>query len=412
MSKIDYIVGDSKNLKTIFEVQELPCPQLIISSPPYFDVLNYEDNDNQIGHRSLDYDSYIQEVTTVYNDCYDLSSEDASLWIIIDTFKRDGAIKLLPFDLSNSLTRGNASWQLREVIIWDKEKNLPWNAKGKFKNQFEYILFFTKGERYHFNIDPLRDLLDLKKWWKTYPERYNANGKAPTNIWSFTTPIRGWGNSLQNHLCPIPFRLAERIITLSTVEGDTVLDPFAGSGTSLSLATLMRRNAIGIDINENYKELFEREVVVGAKRYWDSRIKELSKNEIALKDFGNTIVKLRKHKFAYLLSTTLKKNWPDLKYSIVIVLDNELTKYQLICYEDLDLSKIALDEVLISYLRQAKIKIKIEVVRPSEINKTHMLFQYVEKRFYKKNKKASVTDIFNLDSQFFYSPLELVLTAN
>ncbi|MBA7558284.1 hypothetical protein ES705_51082 [subsurface metagenome] len=233
---ITYIIGNAKNIKGIFSRKRIPAPNLIISSPPYFDLLNYGGNIRQIGYGQIYYKEYLNDVAKVFQDCFDISKKNASFWLIIDTFKKDGEVITLPFDIHKTLKDTyKKTWKLKEIIIWDKEKNLPWNAKGKFKNQFEYVLFFTKGPNYKFNIDRVREINDLKKWWKSFPERYNPDGKAPSNLWHYTTPIQGWGNNKQNHFCPFPFPLAEKIISISTDKGDVICDPFAGSGSALAI---------------------------------------------------------------------------------------------------------------------------------------------------------------------------------
>lgn len=303
MNEPNYIIGNSKNINKIFKQKKLGKPQLIISSPPYFNILNYENNKDQIGF-GQSYFEYLSDVSHVFQDCYKLSENNATFWLIIDTLKKDGEIKTLPFDINNRLQkRFKKTWKLKEIIIWDKEKNLPWNGKGNFKNQFEYILFFTKNDKFKFHIDRVREINDLKKWWKTYPERYNPDGKAPSNVWNYITPIRGWGDSKQNHLCPFPFSLVEKIISIASDKGDLVLDPFAGSGSVLCISCMMERNSVGIDVNKEYKTLFKEEVLLGAKVYWDKREKELKKNKNAIEEFKLTNEKLRKLKV-----TSIKDN--------------------------------------------------------------------------------------------------------
>ncbi|MBS1687031.1 MAG: site-specific DNA-methyltransferase [Bacteroidetes bacterium] len=294
-----YLIGNSKELNNIYAQNSFEQPQLIITSPPYFDLLNYNDHKKQIGYGQESYDLYLNDVCQVLNHCYDLSKNDATLWVVVDTFKKKGVVNLLPFDIVNKLKEREAnSWILKDIIIWDKGKNLPWNTNGNFKNEHEYILFFAKSDKFKFKIDTIREIADLKKWWIKYPERYNPNGKPPSNIWSFNTPIRGWGNGKQNHLCPFPFPLVERILSLCTEEGDWVLDPFAGSGSVLAMSSLMNRPSVGIDINRSYKQKFIKEVNDGALTYWSKRIKELSEIETLNKKFRETNKRLRKLKVA------------------------------------------------------------------------------------------------------------------
>lgn len=308
MIQQDYFIGNAKDVKKICANKGIPPPQLIISSPPYFDLLNYNNNKNQIGFGQSNYDEYLNVICRVFQDCYDISTPNASFWMVIDTFKRNKEVKLLPFDIVNRLKEKNEkTWVLKDIIIWDKEKNLPWNNNGSLKNQHEYILFFAKGNDFIFKLDKVREVADLKKWWKTYPERYNPGGKAPSNIWSFTTPIRGWGKSKQNHLCPFPFPLVEKIISLATEEKDWVLDPFAGSGSVLAVAKEMKRNSAGIDINMTYRKRFRMEVIDGAKTYWKKRIKELEEATSIFKNFKETNNRLRKLKVASHICSHLNK---------------------------------------------------------------------------------------------------------
>ena len=120
-----YCIANAKNIRTIFEKKTFPAPRLILSSPPYFDLLNYNDHKQQIGFGQKSYDDYLNVICGVFQDCYDLSSDDATFWLVIDTFKKNQEVKLLPFDIVNRLKERYAkTWVLRDIIIWDKEKTL------------------------------------------------------------------------------------------------------------------------------------------------------------------------------------------------------------------------------------------------------------------------------------------------
>lgn len=292
-----YLIEDARNIGAAFLENELEKVDLILTSPPYFDVKNYENAERQIGHKQS-YDEYLNDIALVLQDCYSISKDHTTLWLVMDTIKRKGITYPLPFDIHKKfidLKSGN-TWILRDVIIWNKYKNLPWHTKGRFKNQFEYILFFSKTDDYKYYLDRVREIADYKNWWLTYPERYNSNGKPPSNVWEFTIPIRGWGNGLQNHFCPFPFPLIERILSISSDENDVIFDPFAGSGSVLAMARQMNRKAIGFDINQKYKDQFEKEVLNGAKYYWEKRKKELNKIKEKIILFKETNQQLRKIK--------------------------------------------------------------------------------------------------------------------
>jgi DNA modification methylase len=278
---------------------------VIITSPPYWNLKDYKVV-NQIGH-DQSYNNYLQDLKNIFSYCSTIVKNTGSLWIIIDTFKYQNQLKLLPFDLSKEIQN---EWKLQDIIIWAKDKTLPWSHKGRLRNIFEYILFFTKTDcsKFKYHIDKIKDPSDLKKWWVKYPERYNPLGKTPSrlweipyikgDVWKIPIPAQGtWGNGWVRHSCPFPPQLIERILLLTTDENDVVLDPFAGSGSVLAQARVMKRKAIGFDINKEFKRMYEESVYPEIKRLWKLRKKELQKNDILQRSLEDTIKKLRKLKY-------------------------------------------------------------------------------------------------------------------
>jgi len=405
MSKnLKYYIGNARNIDTIFKRRNIPKPALIISSPPYFDLLDYDGIKKQIGFGQNNYELYLNDVAHVIHNCYEFAQDNATFWMIVDTFKKKGEVITLPFDINNKLRDFEKTWKLNDIIIWDKEKNLPWNSKGKFKNQFEYILFYTKGNNYTFNVDSIREINDLKKWWLSYPERYNPKGKAPSNIWQYTTPIRGWGNGNQNHFCPIPFPLAEKIISLSTCENDVIFDPFAGSGSALALASMMGRHAYGIDINMNYKRRFLKEVITGAKSYWEKREEELQYNSNAIKRFSTTNRNLRKLKVANAIAKHI--NSISSSSFVYVLLNKPGSKLDLIIIENgvkpiPDIS----DENLNSLIKQAKILPNLHIINENEIAsiiKSMRLYRYSLDKFYSNRNEIKRDNLINSKTKYNY----------
>jgi len=247
------------------------------------------------------------DLKNIFSYCSKIVKDTGSLWVIIDTFKQDGKMKLLPFDLVREIEN---EWVLQDIIIWAKDKTLPWSSKGRLRNIFEYILFFTKtgSSKFKYHIDKIKSVSDLKKWWVKYPERYNPLGKTPSrlweipymegDIWKIPIPAQGtWGNGWVRHSCPFPPQLVERILLLTTDENDVVLDTFAGSGSVLAQARVMKRKAIGFDINEDFKKMYEETVYPEIERLWKTRKKELQKNDTSQQLLEDTIKKLRKLKY-------------------------------------------------------------------------------------------------------------------
>jgi DNA modification methylase len=300
-----YIIGDSREITKLLKGYNGRV-QSIITSPPYHNLLDYGGVSGQIGYNQK-YDNYIEELADIFHKCFKLAHDNASLWLIVDTISKDKKIFPIPFDIWHALKTkyGKDTWVLRDIIIWDKYKSIPWHNHGRFKNRFEYILFFSKGSNFKHKIDSLREAFDHKDWWLSYPERYNPGGSPPHNIWQIAIPLRGWGNGTQNHLCPFPFALAERIITLSSDKGDLIVDPFAGSGTVLAMAYAMGRRAIGIDINREYKDKYQMEVMPGALAYWKTRKASLATLGRRKRKFKILNYRLRKIKAAFAVCNSL-----------------------------------------------------------------------------------------------------------
>jgi len=417
-----YHLGNSKNLKSIFNKSKYKSPNLVVSSPPYYDILNYNNNAEQIGYGQEKYTEYLDDVCQIFQDCYDLATPNASFWLIVDTFKKDGVLKTLPFDIVTNLLSKNANtWRLKEVIIWDKEKNIPWNGNGHFKNQFEYILFFTKGDDFYFSMDEVREITDLKKWWKSYPERYNSNGKAPSNVWSITNPIRGWGNNKQEHFCPFPYSLVEKIISISSKENDLILDPFAGSGTLLAIASLMNRKAIGVDINTAYKKLYEEKIILGAKEYWDKKESDNKNNDVYYKDFFTTNKILRIHKVAGFVVEDIAKANDNLIFSCIInpiSIDNSNFVIYILTNNPSLVTIPNLSTATSDLIKQAKytptvIAITSEILIKEADIKDALLYKFTKKRIYSYQKsikyKSLIKKNINDSDIGFYSFFSLKL---
>lgn len=418
MKDARYILQDARESELVFKKKKLPKPNTIITSPPYYGVKNYDDYEGQIGIEE-NYITYLKVIKDILNQCYRISSRNATLWLILDTIRKNGVTIPLPFDLLNELKISdvNSYWELKDIIIWNKSKNIPWHLKGKFKNEFEYILFFAKNNRFVYNIDSIREIGDFKGWWKKYPERYNLNGKPPSNIWTFNSPLRGWGNGHQNHLCPIPFPLIERIIMIATNKGDVVFDPFAGSGSVLGLAKAMKREGIGLDINVGYKNLFEDEVYIGANKYWQKRQTELKKINEELKVFKINNLTLRKLKACSILLE--KINRKDFKYyKFIVYITNKRSKL----FTLLIVSKTVNDRKnfnLYKYLSQLQkkfgIELKIDNVSHRQLLKKYnsicQLYSYPIKTFFKYEEKLDPNYLFSKTGRddLIYSNFKLVL---
>ena len=279
----------------------MPSGQMIqttISSPPYYDMKDYGP-DGQVGFGQT-YSDYLDDITDIFKQVLEHTVEDGTLWIIVDTFKRENGIVLLPYDIADRLKK--VGWILQNIIIWKKDKTVPWASGGFVQRKFEYILFFSKNSKYKSYGDRTRvyDKDKLKNWWIKYPERYNPKGRALDEIWEFPIPVQGsWGNEYIRHFCPLPKEMVATMISLSTDEGDMVFDPFSGTGTVPAQAAYMKRMYIGFELNSEYvnqcNQYLQKTLKVGQEEYTKSL--DLSGQN----NFETEIVNLRALKFGRVL---------------------------------------------------------------------------------------------------------------
>jgi site-specific DNA-methyltransferase (cytosine-N4-specific) len=162
-------------------------------------------------------------------------------------------------------------WILRNDIIWFKPNSMPEPVKDRFKKCFEFIFFFTKQTRYYFDLDSVREREYTEQTLKRLPKgkdkrtvikhkfgqdtmetgyassftdlHLNPKGKNPGDLWQINTQPSPF-----KHYAMWPEKLVERMILCSTKKEDPVLDPFAGSGSTLYVAEKLNRKGIGFDL--------------------------------------------------------------------------------------------------------------------------------------------------------------------
>lgn len=297
-SEHDYIdrllLKDARFLTEVFSSTD-PCVDAIITSPPYWNLKDYG-APNQIGYGQTK-SEYLADMEKILRDCLLVTKSTGSLWLVVDTYRERKEVQLLPFELAERARQ--VGWKLRDLIVWDKQHSVPWQAGDQLRNISEFILFMTKSDNYKYYVERIKTLDELSKWWVDFPERFNPKGKTPTNIWRIPMRSRGtWRKpSKLDHYCSFPTVLVARIIELATDPGDLVIDPFAGSGVVLAQAATMGRHYIGFEVNQEYMRMFEETVKSEVAAEWDE-IKDWRKSqENARGDFEHTVLKLRALKY-------------------------------------------------------------------------------------------------------------------
>lgn len=290
---------DARNLD---EVIKEAIVDVTITSPPYFDLKDYG-HENQIGYGQK-YDEYLDDLSVVFSKVFKVTKDSGSLWVVIDSFKKNGDLVPLPFDFAAKLKA--VGWKLQDVIIWRKDKTVPWVNGGVTRGIFEYVLHFSKTNAYKYYKDRVRNYKDLKKWWVKYPERYHPKGKSLDEVWEFPIPIQGsWGDGYIRHFCPLPESLVSRVLQLTTDVGDVVLDPFSGSGTVPAIAQFSNRKHVGFELNSDYIKMFRAYVESNSaskQLEFASPIHKLRETE----EFENLILNLRALKLARVIKKELK----------------------------------------------------------------------------------------------------------
>ncbi|SET57394.1 DNA-methyltransferase [Nonomuraea wenchangensis] len=306
-------VGDARDIAATLgplPTKDRPLITCTITSPPYADLIDYKAS-GQVGW-GQSYEEYLADCHHIFRDIYSNTADDGSLWLIADTIydqsKKPSAVRPLPFDLAREASR--AGWTLRDVIVWQKDKTRPWSGRGRLRNIFEYVLFLVKSDKYKYHLHRLRETTELAKWWVQYPERYNPQGKTPTNVWEIPIPTQGtWANSAVQHACPLPADLVERILFLSTDPGDVVFDPFAGSGTVVVEAERLARRGIGVELNPKYVDAYR--TIVRPEVLLKRGVDQLSERLAASDEMQKTILRLRAVKYPKTMFKQYVKRFPS-----------------------------------------------------------------------------------------------------
>jgi len=345
---------DARKLRDFVEENTV---DVTITSPPYYNLKSYGHAEGQIGF-GQDLIAYKSDLIKVFSSVYEVSKDTGSLWVIADNIRVNRELFMLPAELARWI--GDVGWNLQDLLIWDKVKSHP-GAHGRvgFRKIYEQILVFSKSEKFKLYSDRVRNH-DLSSWWVKWPERYKTAGKIPGDIWSFKIPAQGtWSRwplfkRQKLHECPFAPELVERILLLTTDEGDLALDPFAGSGMALAVSACMNRKFLGFEINSNYCENFWNQVLPAMKNWYAQRIAQplLSDTEVQAR-----LVKLKKLKYGKLLSQQLASEMPAFRPTTTFVLDSKDGSVDIyLLYDDRT-------KTLDNRPRPANVSDKIEVLR-------------------------------------------------
>jgi len=247
MSEHKIIFGDSRSLNQIKD----KSVQLIITSPPYWQLKDYG-ADEQIGFNDS-YEDYINNLNLVWKECHRVLSDGCRLCINIgDQFARSvyyGRYKVIPIRTEIIRFCESLGMDYMGAIIWQKTTTMntsgggaimgsyPYPRNGILKINYEFILLFKKLGNAPKPTQHQKNLsaMTREEWGEYFSSHWNFNGVKQTG-----------------HIAMFPEELPKRLIKMFSFVGETIFDPFAGSGTTSLAAKNLGRNSIGYEINKEF----------------------------------------------------------------------------------------------------------------------------------------------------------------
>jgi len=220
---------------------------LVVTSPPYNIGKQYEKR------RSLD--TYLAMQAAVISEAVRITAPEGSICWQVGNYVENGEI--VPLDVLLYPVFAGHGLQLRNRVVWHFEHGL--HCTKRFSGRYEVILWFTKTDAYHFDLDAVRvpQKYQSKRYFKG-PKAGQLSchpaGKNPGDLWIMPN-VKANHREKTAHPCQYPIALVERLVLALTKPGDLVVDPYIGVGTSAVAALMHQRRAAGADIVAEYLDI-------------------------------------------------------------------------------------------------------------------------------------------------------------
>jgi len=244
------IQGDARNLSFIAN----ESVHLIVTSPPYWTLKRYNDSEGQLGHVA-DYENFVSQLEKVWREVFRILVPGGRLVCVVGDVclsRRENAGRhtVVPLHADICVTCRKIGFDNLNPIIWHKISNAsyevsngskflgkPYEPNAIVKNDIEYILMQRKPGGYRKPTEEQRQLSMIPK------EKFD---KWFQQFWNLT------GASTKEHPAPYPLELASRLVQMFSFVGDTVVDPFCGTATTMVAALKTGRNSIGVELDTEY----------------------------------------------------------------------------------------------------------------------------------------------------------------
>lgn len=244
-------LGDARELDFLDD----QSVHLVVTSPPYWTLKEYNEHPGQMGAIE-DYEHFLDELDKVWRHCYRVLVPGGRVCCVVGDVciarKQAGRHYVMPLHADIQVRVRSLGFDVLTPVLWAKISNGVMESEGNgagfygkpyqpgaiIKNDVEHVLFFRKGGKYRSVPQVVKALSMLSK--------------AEMQTWfrSIWTDVPG--ASTARHPAPYPVELASRLIRMFSFAGDTVLDPFAGTGTTLIAAMQTGRNSVGVELDPDY----------------------------------------------------------------------------------------------------------------------------------------------------------------
>lgn len=257
-TKHKLMLGDARDLSSISD----GSVHLVVTSPPYWNLKRYNEHSDQIGHID-DYEVFLEELNKVWRECFRVLAPGGRLVCVVGDVclsrKRHGRHVVVPLHADICVGCRKIGFDNLNPIIWHKISNAsyevqngskflgkPYEPNAIIKNDIEFILMQRKPGGYRQPTVEQRNKSRIAKeefddWFRQF--------------WNIT------GASTKQHPAPFPLELAHRLVRMFSFDGDIVLDPFGGSGTTSLAAIKTGRNSVMVDVDPAYLEMAHKRLV-------------------------------------------------------------------------------------------------------------------------------------------------------